>query len=55
MVAYDSERWSKMVNIGVCDLENELSEAVRVFGVEQQGIAGISGSRLEQQQKKLIA
>lgn len=38
----------------VCDLENKLSEAVRVFVIQQQGVAGIGRPRLEQQQEKLI-
>lgn len=35
-------------------LEDELSEAVWVFGVEQQGVAGVSRPRLKQQQEKLV-
>lgn len=38
----------------VCDLENKLSKAVRVFVIQQQGVAGIGCPRLEQQQEKLI-
>lgn len=35
-------------------LEDELSETVRVFVVEQQCIAGVSCSRFEQQQEELV-
>jgi len=35
-------------------LEDELSEAVGVFVVEQQGVAGVGGSRFKQQQEELV-
>lgn len=36
------------------DLEDELSEAVWVFVVEQQGVAGVGRSGFKQQQEELV-